>query len=148
MIWTITLLFTIHAQLTSEITCLAATSFPSPCFLLRSAANLHHCCSFHLTPELSVLSESFSPSSWNINIKPSWSVYELPAKLSLPVCLLPRIHRTILTSHGPGKSNLFFNLFMKLAVPLQYLLFSFKGINFNWNMGLNNLHCSQMPISC
>lgn len=90
----------------------------------------------------------FFSSSWNVNIKPCWSVYELPAKLSLPVCLLPRVHRAIHTSHGPGKSNLFFNLFMKLAVPLQYLFFSFKVINCNWNMGLNDLHCSQMPISC
>lgn len=56
-------------------------------------------------------------------------------------CLLPRVHRSIIISHGPGKSNLFFNSFMKLAVPFQYLLFSSKVITFNWNMSLNDLHC-------
>lgn len=56
-------------------------------------------------------------------------------------CLLPRVHCSIIISHGPGKSNLFFNSFMKLAVPFQYLLFSSKVITFNWNMSLKDLHC-------
>lgn len=52
--------------------------------------DLHHYCFFCLKPELAFISSYqfmwiFSPSSSNVKVKLPWSVYELPAKHSLPV---------------------------------------------------------------
>lgn len=41
-------------------------------------------------PSYQFVAESFSLSSLNVKVKPSLSVYELPAKLSLPVLFLAK----------------------------------------------------------
>lgn len=56
----------------------------------------YHYCSFCLTPELPFISSyqflatSFSLSALNVKVKFSSSIYELPAKLSLPVLFLAK----------------------------------------------------------